>query len=185
MPQPVLKLADLQPQPRAARWMPPEAVARRIEVRRAPVGDPLGLTTLGANLTVVPPGKAAYPHHSHYANDELFVILEGRGELRLGEARHPLAAGDVVGCPKGDAMTAHQIVNTGDDDLRYLSVSCKRSANAPSAVDDGVVDATYAAACSRASSAARVPPARRQLCGNSCARSRCLSVGSRSNTSLR
>lgn len=123
MPQPVLKLADLQPQPRAARWMPPEAVARRIEVRRAPVGDPLGLTTLGANLTVVPPGKAAYPHLSHYANDELFVILEGRGELRLGEARHPLAAGDVVGCPKGDAMTAHQIVNTGDGDLRYLSVS--------------------------------------------------------------
>ena len=95
----------------------------RFGAKVARIADRAGLRKLGAMLTVVPPGRRAFPFHAHHANDEMFVILSGSGEVRIGEAVHPIAAGDVVGCPAGGAETAHQIVNTGTEPLRYLSVS--------------------------------------------------------------
>ena len=88
---------------------------------RAQLGKALGLTRLGCSYLVVPPGKAAFPFHRHHVMDEMFVILEGEGEHRWGEERHPLRAGDVIAAPH--AGEAHQIVNTGSADLRYLAVS--------------------------------------------------------------
>ena len=56
---------------------------------------------------------------------ELFVILEGTGEYRFGEETYPIRAGDVLAAPSGGPEAAHQIVNTGDETLKYLGVSTK------------------------------------------------------------
>lgn len=91
--------------------------------RRASIGRHIGARQLGYNLTVLPPGKAQCPFHSHHGEEEMFFIIEGSGELRFGDQRHPLRANDVVACPTGGAEVAHQIVNTGSTPLRYLAVS--------------------------------------------------------------
>lgn len=83
----------------------------------------IGLQKLGCMLTVVPPGKAAFPYHVHHANDEMFVILQGTGEYRFGGNTYPLKAGDVVSAPAGGPEFAHQIVNTGTEEMRYLGIS--------------------------------------------------------------
>lgn len=92
------------------------------EAQIADIGWKIGAVKLGYNVTVVPPGKAAFPFHSHTVNEEMFVILSGSGELRLGDRAYPLRAGDVVACPPGGPETAHQIRNTGQEELRYLAV---------------------------------------------------------------
>ncbi len=81
----------------------------------------LGLTGLGCAVHVVPPGKRAFPFHRHHVMDELFFIVSGNGEYRCGDERLPLRAGDLIGAPAGGK--AHQIINTGSDDLRYLGIS--------------------------------------------------------------
>jgi uncharacterized cupin superfamily protein len=81
----------------------------------------VGSTGLGCTLTVVPPGKRAFPFHRHHVIHEMFFILSGTGEYRLGDKTHPLRAGDVIAAPAGGE--AHQIVNTGSEDLRYLGLS--------------------------------------------------------------
>jgi uncharacterized cupin superfamily protein len=81
----------------------------------------LGSTGLGCMLTVVPPGKRAFPFHRHHVIHELFFVLSGTGEYRLGDKRHPLRAGDVIAAPAGGE--AHQIINTGSEELRYLGLS--------------------------------------------------------------
>ncbi len=91
------------------------------EARLAPIGTLVGAKKLGYNLTVVPPGKRAFPFHNHHANEEMFVILEGEGTLRYGDQRWPVRAGDCINCPAGGP--AHQLINTGTVDLRYLAVS--------------------------------------------------------------
>lgn len=120
----IVSLHSVNAAPRPEEFRPTDpATAARFEASTARLGSGLGLTRLGCNVTVVPPGKAAYPFHSHRVNDELFLILAGRGELRLGAARHAVAEGDLIGCPAGDASTAHQLINTSDAELRYLAVS--------------------------------------------------------------
>ena len=84
---------------------------------------PLGARTIGANVTRVPPGKAAFPLHHHHANEEHFFVLSGHGTLRIGERTWPVRAHDYVVCVAGGPATAHQLVNTGDEDLVYLAVS--------------------------------------------------------------
>jgi len=102
-------------------------VAQRIAMRSGRIGSALGLTHLGCSLVAVPPGRQAFPFHNHRHNDELFMVLDGTGELRLGTSRHPLRAGDVVGCPAGGPETAHAITNTGTTELRYLAFSSQHT----------------------------------------------------------
>ena len=87
------------------------------------IGQHIGAEKLGYNLTVVAPGKRAFPRHSHRANEEMFFVLEGTGELRVGDNTYPIGQGDVIACPPGGPETAHQITNTGGTELKYLAVS--------------------------------------------------------------
>lgn len=91
--------------------------------RRAKFSAAIGARQLGYNLTELPPGKAQCPFHSHRAEEEMFLILEGEGELRFGDQRYPLRKHDVIACPTGGPEVAHQIINTGSTTMRYLSLS--------------------------------------------------------------
>jgi uncharacterized cupin superfamily protein len=91
--------------------------------KRGTIGARIGARDLGYNLTVLPPGKAQCPFHCHHGEEELFFILEGEGELRFGDERHPIRAHDVIACPTGGREAAHQIINTGQTTMRYLAVS--------------------------------------------------------------
>lgn len=107
--------------------------------RRARLARHIGARDLGYNLTELPPGKAQCPFHAHHAEEEMFFILEGTGELRFGEQRYPLRANDVVACPTGGAEVAHQILNTGTTTLRYLAISTMRELESCTYPDSGKV----------------------------------------------
>jgi uncharacterized cupin superfamily protein len=91
--------------------------------KRAQFSAGIGARKLGYNLTELPPGKAQCPFHSHRAEEEMFLILEGEGELRFGDQRYRIRKHDVIACPTGGADVAHQIINTGRTTMRYLSLS--------------------------------------------------------------
>lgn len=91
--------------------------------RRALFSAGIGARKLGYNLTELPPGKAQCPFHSHREEEEMFLILEGEGELRFGSQRFAIRKHDVIACPTGGPEVAHQIINTGRATLRYLSLS--------------------------------------------------------------
>ncbi len=99
----------------------------RFAARMGPISRKIGARGLGYNLTVVPAGKRAFPFHSHRVNDEMFFIIEGSGEIRIGEKTYPIRQGDVIACPPGGPETAHQIINNSDSDIRYLAVSTSMS----------------------------------------------------------
>ena len=91
--------------------------------RRAQFSAGIGARKLGYNLTELPPGKAQCPFHAHRAEEEMFLILEGEGELRYGPQRYAIRKHDVIACPTGGHATAHQIINTGRSTMRYLALS--------------------------------------------------------------
>jgi hypothetical protein len=76
--RPFVNLNDAELMPQT-----PQKPEAGFEARFAPIAAPLGTTKLGCRLTVVPPGKKAFPHHVHHVNDELFVILTVRAPCAL------------------------------------------------------------------------------------------------------
>jgi uncharacterized cupin superfamily protein len=77
--------------------------------------------SLGVNVTRVPPGKVGAPFHYHMLEDEVFYVLSGAGVLRYGEELYAIRPGDCISCPAGTRV-AHQIANTGSEDLVYLAI---------------------------------------------------------------
>ena len=120
MNKPILNMAELELNPRPTAT---GKAAERFEARQGFISRRIGAKRLGYNLTVVPPGKRAFPFHNHLVNEEMFFVVEGEGEIRIGEARYPIRAGDFIACPPGGNETAHQIINTSAKELRYLAVS--------------------------------------------------------------
>lgn len=127
MTSPIINIADVELKPRPAAFTPTGAAADRFEANIGRVSQRLGAQQLGYNVTAVPPGKRAFPAHSHRVNEEMFFVLQGNGELHVGAQVYPLRNGDFIACPAGGVETAHQIVNTGAEELRYLAVSTQRS----------------------------------------------------------
>ena len=100
---------------------------------------------LGISVDIVAPGKRGCPYHLHHAQEEAFVILEGSGSLRVAGEMLALKAGDVVFIPPGPDYP-HQIVNTSDAPLKYLSISTRESPEVVEYPDSGKYLATAGAA---------------------------------------
>ena len=77
---------------------------------------------LGASVDVLAPGKRGCPYHLHHAQEEMFIVLEGHGTLRVDGEMLPIKPGDVMFIPAGPEYP-HQIINTSDAPLKYLSIS--------------------------------------------------------------
>ena len=101
------------------------------------IANLLGGEKLGCRLTVLPPGKKAFPYHCHHVNEEMFIIWEGKGSLRFGENIYEVKKGDVIITPAGGKHTAHQLINTSDADLVYLAISTKEEPDVMEYPDSG------------------------------------------------
>jgi uncharacterized cupin superfamily protein len=94
---------------------------KQFAVKWGRIAPLLGVNGLGCAIHVVPAGKKAFPFHRHHVMDELFFIVSGEGQYRWGDETFTVRSGDLVAAPAG--TRAHQLVNTGSDDLRYLGIS--------------------------------------------------------------
>lgn len=94
----------------------------KYQARIAWVGTVMGSEKLGFNITELAPGKRAFPCHSHATNEELFFILQGEGEIRIGDDLYDIKKGDFINFPP-DLAKPHQIINSSNSTLRYISVS--------------------------------------------------------------
>jgi uncharacterized cupin superfamily protein len=137
MTKPIINIADIELLPRPAAFAPDGPAAERFDARMGYIGARIGARDLGYNITAVPPGKRAFPFHNHRVNEEMFFVLQGCGEVRIGASVYPIRSGDVIACPTGGKETAHQIINTGTEELRYLAVSTKLSPEIAEYPDSG------------------------------------------------
>lgn len=79
---------------------------------------------LGASVDTLAPGMRGCPYHLHHAQEEMFIILGGNGTLRVAGELLPIREGDVIFIPPGPEYP-HQIINSSDAPLHYLSVSTR------------------------------------------------------------
>ena len=108
------------------KYFPPNAKPplERFGAEVSKISGLIGALKLGYNVTVLKAGKKAYPRHAHRVNEELFLVLEGAGEVRIGDQTLAIRQGDLIAAPPGGPETAHQLINTSPDmDLKVLCIS--------------------------------------------------------------
>ena len=112
----------------------------RFEAKLGSISSRIGAKKLGYNVTVLAPGKCAFPFHNHRVNEEMFFILEGKGEIRIGAETSPVSKGDIIACPAGGPDVAHQLINSSEtDELKYLAVATSMSPEIAEYPDSGKV----------------------------------------------
>jgi uncharacterized cupin superfamily protein len=95
---------------------------------------------LGVVVDVLPPGARSCPYHFHHAQEEMFIVLEGSGTLRVAGEMLAIVAGDVMTIPAGPAYP-HHIINTSSAPLKYLSISTQERPEVCEYPDSGKVAA--------------------------------------------
>lgn len=80
-----------------------------------------GLTQLGANIEVLPPGAWSSIKHWHRAEDELVYVLEGEVTLIEGDSEVVLQPGDAATFRAGDPV-GHCLVNRSTLPTRCLVI---------------------------------------------------------------
>lgn len=109
-------------------------------LRAARVATAAGAEQLGAAVYEVDPGRRNLPYHAHYGIEELLVVLRGTPTLRSPEGERELAEGEVVALPAG-AQGAHQVLNHGEQTVRFMIVSTKSAADLVEYPDSGKISA--------------------------------------------
>jgi len=94
------------------------------ETRCAALAVGTAASRLGISVDIVAPGKRGCPYHLHHAQEEMFIVLEGEGTLRVAGEMLPVKAGDLVFIPAGPDHP-HQFINTSNAPMKYLSISTR------------------------------------------------------------
>src|SRR2546428_14142111 len=105
--------------PRSSSGYPEPFRSRVLPREKRALGDALGLTQIGVNLTTLMPGKESSMRHWHTAEDELVFVIEGEVILRTDEGEQTLTAGHCCAFAAG-AKDGHQLVNRSGKPARYL-----------------------------------------------------------------
>jgi uncharacterized cupin superfamily protein len=88
------------------------------------LGDAVGLTQFGVNLTRLKPGAATALRHWHEHEDEFVYILEGEVVLVEDEGETVLKPGDCAGFKAG-IPNGHNLINRTDRDALMLEVGTR------------------------------------------------------------
>jgi uncharacterized cupin superfamily protein len=88
------------------------------------IGDAVGLTPFGVNITRIKPHSASALRHVHENEDEFIYVLEGELILQENDGETLLKRGDAAGFKAGSG-NAHCLSNRTDRDAVYFEVGTR------------------------------------------------------------
>lgn len=103
-----------------AFWRP----SNQMGVLNTDLAKQLEAPTLGARLWRLRPGQAS-TRHRHMQTHELYVLLQGTGRVRVGDALHTL---EPLSSLRVDPEEIRQLFNDTDTDQLWLVVGAPREA---------------------------------------------------------
>jgi uncharacterized cupin superfamily protein len=109
---------------RSGTFYPAEFQAECAGRHKQALGDVVGLTQFGVNITRIAPGAASSLRHYHEQEDEFIYMLAGELVLIENDGEVVLKAGDAAGF-KANSGNAHCLVNRSGRDAVYFEVGTR------------------------------------------------------------
>ena len=89
---------------------------------RVELHDKLNLTSAEISINNIPAGGGVPFFHSHKQNEEIYIILSGRGTAILDGETIELKAGD---CLKVEPAASRKFSPAADSPMRYICIQAK------------------------------------------------------------
>ena len=83
-------------------------------------GQPIASQGFATGFVVLEPKGGQVPWHQH-EQEEVYFVLQGRGEICVGTERGEITAGQAVFLPPN---VFHQLTNVGEQPLHFVYVYC-------------------------------------------------------------
>jgi uncharacterized cupin superfamily protein len=103
---------------------PAEFQAECLGRHKQMLGDVIGLTQFGVNITRIEPGAASALRHWHEQEDEFIYMLAGELVLAENGGEVVLKPGDAAGFKAGSG-NAHRLINRTSRDAVYFEVGTR------------------------------------------------------------
>jgi uncharacterized cupin superfamily protein len=113
--------------------------SNQMQVLNTDLARQLDATRLGARLWRMSPGEAS-TKHAHDDQEELYLLLEGTGRMRIGEEVLTLAPLDTV---LVDSATVRQLFNDTDADQLWFVVGAPPAEASTLEMDEAQVRRLY------------------------------------------
>lgn len=102
------------------------------------IGEELGLTGCEVSLNHLPAGKGMPFVHSHKKNEELYMVLRGKGKFYVDGEEFPIQEGSLIRvAPEGERSW-----QAGAEDLYFICIQAEAGSLGQATLEDGVKTTT-------------------------------------------
>lgn len=103
---------------------------------RIMLGAALGLTGCEISVNSVPAGKFTPFVHSHKMNEEVYIVVSGKGMYHVDGEEFAIQEGSVIRvAPEGK-----RAIKSGDETLIYICIQAQRGSLTQATMEDGALD---------------------------------------------
>ena len=102
--------------------------------------ETLGLTGCEISFNYTPAGQFVPFVHSHKLNEEVYIIVSGKGQFKVDEEEFAIGEGSVIRVNPA----AERAIKAGDQDLVYLCIQAQAGSLTQATNDDGVISESKA-----------------------------------------
>lgn len=104
---------------------------------KAFVKDVLGTTSVELSFGSLAPGETVPFFHRHKQNEEVYVVLRGKGVFILDNAEIPVESGSVI---RVAPQVSRNTKNTGSEPLVYICIQGKADSLEQYTMTDGIIE---------------------------------------------
>lgn len=102
------------------------------------IGDAVGSEKIYVNIDYVKPGAESVKYHYHSKQEELYIIMSGKGILRIDDKEILIKTGDVISVP-ANKDNGHQFINNSSEILQILDVGTREKDDIITYPDENVI----------------------------------------------
>lgn len=102
------------------------------------IGDAVGSEKIYVNIDYIKPGAKSVKYHSHSKQEEFFLIISGKGILRIDGEEILISTGSVISKLAGKDI-AHQFINNSQEILQILDVGTREKDDVITYPDENVI----------------------------------------------
>lgn len=103
---------------------------------RIMLGSALGMTGCEISVNSTPAGTFTPFVHSHKKNEEVYIVLKGKGSFHVDGEEFPIEEGSIIRV----APDGKRAIKAGNETLTFICIQAQKGSLTQATMDDGIIN---------------------------------------------